>query len=98
MIYAYVSSPDENYIFLPEDRSAGTGPHRISVPCESVFVTFVSFVQDVVDDVQGSLDPADRTIDGAVLFWEWTIASRTEPSLPRDSTTRYRRQIWPAAA
>jgi hypothetical protein len=94
-IYAYLSSPKENYTFLAEDRNAGSGPHRIPVPRESVFVTFVSFAQDVVDDVRQSLDPADRAIDGAVLFWEWTIASQAEPSLPRDHRRRYRRNIWP---
>jgi hypothetical protein len=95
-IYAYVSSPPENYTFLSDDKSSGSGPHRIPVPRESVFVTFVSFAQDMVDNVRRSLDPADRASGGAVLFCEWTMASRAEPSLPRDRDTRYRRIIWPA--
>jgi hypothetical protein len=92
-IYAYVSTPGWNYTYAPPANST-EDPRRVLPPSESVFVTFVSFVQSVVDEAKASLDPADRAIDGVVLYWEWTIASRSQPSLPREHQERYRRPIW----
>ena len=92
-IYAYISTPGSSYTFTPPESSTES-PRRVPPPSESVFVTFVSFLESVVDEVKASLALADRTIDGAVLYWEWTISSRSQLSLPREHQERYRRPVW----
>ena len=95
-IFVYVSNAVTSYTFAPGTENADIGPQRMAPPAESVFVTFVSLSQDVVEQVRESLDPADREIDGAILYWEWTQASQSQVRLPRDHEQRYRRMIWAA--
>lgn len=95
-VFIYVSNAQVSYTFAPGTKNTDVGPQRISPPAESVFATFVSLSPDVVEDARESLDPADRMIDGVILYWEWTQASRSQVRLPRDHEQRYRRLIWAA--
>ena len=93
-VFVYVSNAQTSYAFSPGTKNTDLGPQRMAPPAELVFVTFVSLSPDVVDDVRQSLDPIDQAIDGAILYWEWTQASRSQVWFPRDHEKRYRRLVW----
>lgn len=91
-VYIYVNKPHLSFTFAGVDPYSGKGPTQIRAPVDSVFVSFVTFAKDMIDDVQATL-PGD-TIGGVLLYWEWTMADSSVPHLPDGYQTRYRRTIW----
>jgi hypothetical protein len=88
-VYVYVSRPGFTFTYAGMDRFYNEGPAAIAAPVDAVFVTFVSFSKPVVDDVQETFAVAEDSIGGAILYWEWTMASSVVPY-----QTRYRRPVW----
>lgn len=92
-VYAYVSKPYWTFTYAARHQFSGEGPDQEKAPTDSVFVTFVTLDPVVIREVQDTLGATDE-IGGVILHWEWTMASTSEPWLPREHQARYRRTIW----
>ena len=98
-VLVYISKPTLTYTYRSETQLTLQQLRSLPPPLDSVFIAFVSLAADVVDETRSYLDPAglaERPIDGALPYWEWTMASESDPNLPQDAVSRYGRVIWPS--
>jgi hypothetical protein len=93
-IDAYVSRPHLSYTYRPEKILTNAELRTLPAPINSVFIAFVSLAIGVVEEARIASRPAGPEIDGAVRYWEWTMASESDPNIPRDADSRYGREVW----
>jgi len=95
--FIYITSHSRNYVF-PNKNEFGGGPIRAPVPPNSVFVAYVDFGPEAVDEVRPLLSyTLPDPVSGVVSDWEWVRASPNDPRLPVNSTggdPRYARKVW----
>jgi hypothetical protein len=92
-VLVYIAKPSLTYTYRAEGRLTLGQLRSLPPPLNSVFIAFVSLAADVVDEVRSYL--ANQSIDGALLYWEWTMASESNPNIPEDSDSRYGSVVWP---
>jgi hypothetical protein len=93
-IYAYVSRPAVSHTYRPAKILTNAELQTLPAPLGCVFIAFVSFTTGVVEEAGITSQPADPEVDGVVRYWEWTMASESDPNIPRDADSRYGREVW----
>ena len=91
-VYIYVTNPEQNYCYPIRNRFGDSNVEFAEKPIQSVFTTFVSLLKDHIDATMGGMADKD-SVDGVVLFWEWTEASAKDESVPYDSETRFDQRV-----
>ena len=94
-IYIYVTNPDCSYTYPHETRYTSDGPAKAPKPQGAVFVTYVEFGDDALEQIEEmTADLGVGQVSGIIHFWEWVLCSSDNADLPRDHEARYLRRVW----
>lgn len=95
-VFVYVSNPKANYTWVDHIDPALSGPYawRNPKPANSVFTTFVRFVDAEGKTIERESEMSATPPQGFIESWEWTFGSPTDASLPDDYDHRYARRMW----
>lgn len=89
-ILIYVIAPESGFMYPENARHEGIGPTPWARPKDSVFVVYV----DLKDAMYRTASGHQIATAGSILFWEWVLWDKSDPSLPADYRERYSRWIW----
>ena len=95
LIYIYVTAPPCSYIYPHETQYDAEGPMRVESPLRAIFTTFVEFSDPAIKrECRAIKTLGGEDVHGIVQFWEWTLCSEDDATLPRDHATRYLERVW----
>jgi len=93
-IVVYVTDPNCSYEF--RNSREGNALLQTAKPIDAVFTTFVSFAPEHLDDCVANMQHEGQiTLQGAILFWEWTESCPNNPRFPYDHENRYVARLQP---
>lgn len=94
--FIYVTNPVQNYCYPSRNAYSG-GPARVPVPPNSVFVVYVDYGPEFVDELRAAVHNMHGDVCGIVVDWDWVPASPSDPRVPVNATgasARYFRRVW----
>lgn len=94
-IYIYVTTPPCSFTYPYETRFTADGPTRVGAPLQSIFTTYVEFGTKVLEREKEPIQAGgEDDVRGIVHYWEWTLCSDDDSTLPRDYENRYLERLW----